>query len=325
MKHLFTLLLTPFFLFGEIVNKDAKIYVAGHNGLVGRALVTKLIEQGFTNIVTRSSKELDLRDALQTKAFFEEEKPEYVYLAAAKVGGILANRDNPATFIYDNLAIELNIIDSAYKSGVKKLLFLGSSCIYPKECPQPIYEEYLLTAPLETTNKSYAIAKIAGIELCQAYKRQYGFNAICCMPTNLYGPHDNFDLKNSHVLPALIRKFVEAKKNDAASVEIWGTGAAMREFLYVEDLACALIFLMDNYDDEQIINVGTGRDLSILDLANIIKEETSFEGEITRDLSKPDGTMRKVLNVHKLREAGFTAKTSLRDGIRKTIQWYKEK
>ncbi|MCH9616877.1 MAG: GDP-L-fucose synthase [Chlamydiia bacterium] len=325
MKRLFFLFLMPFFLLGEPLNKDAKIYVAGHNGLVGRALVSKLMEAGFTNIITRSSTELDLRDQAQTEAFFEKEKPEYVYLAAAKVGGILANSEHPGTFIYDNLAIELNVINTAYKKGVKKLLFLGSSCIYPKECPQPIYEEYLLTAPLETTNKSYAIAKIAGIELCQAYKKQYGFNAICCMPSNLYGAHDNFDLTNSHVLPALIRKFVEAKKNDADSVEIWGTGTTKREFLYVEDLALALIFLMDNYDDEQIINVGTGRDISILDLANIIKEETGFEGEITHDLSKPDGTMRKLLNVHRLKEAGFTAQTPLRDGIRKTIEWYKEK
>lgn len=325
MKHLFFLFLIPLFLSAEMVDKDAKIYVAGHNGLVGRALVSKLEEEGFTNIVTRSSSELDLRDQSQVKKFFKEEKPEYVYLAAAKVGGILANRDYPAAFIYDNLAIELNVIDAAYKQGVKKLLFLGSSCIYPKECPQPIYEEYLLTAPLESTNKAYAVAKIAGIEMCQSYKKQYGFNAICCMPTNLYGPYDNFDLNNSHVLPALIRKFIEAKKNDAGSVEIWGTGKAMREFLYVEDLAGALIFLMDNYDEEQIINVGTGRDVSILELANLIKEETGFEGTITHDLSKPDGTMRKLLNVHRLREAGFAAKTSLRDGIRKTINWYKEK
>ena len=282
-------------------------------------------EKGFQNILTRDSSELDLRNQKATKAFFEKEKPEIVYLTAAKVGGILANQKYPAEFIYDNLAIELNVIDASYRSGVKKLLFFGSSCIYPKHCPQPIYEEYLLTAPLESTNKSYAIAKIAGIELCSAYKRQYGFNAICCMPTNLYGPNDNFDLETSHVLPALIRKFVDAKENNKDSVEIWGTGSAFREFLYVDDLADAAIFLMEHYDGEQIINVGTGKDISILELAQIIKEETGFTGSITHDLSKPDGTPKKQLSIHRLKTLGFIPKTSLREGIRKTIDWYKTK
>lgn len=322
--HFFLILfIFPVIIFANLQNFDTKIYVAGHNGLVGKAIVSKLKEKGFHNIITKTSSELDLRDQEKTTAFFAKEKPEIVYLSAAKVGGILANQTYPAEFIYDNLAIELNVINAAYKSGVKKLLFFGSSCIYPKLCPQPIYEEYLLSAPLEPTNKPYAIAKIAGIELCTAYKKQYGFNAICCMPTNLYGPNDNFDPKTSHVLPALIRKFVDAKENGSDSVEIWGTGAAMREFLYVDDLAEAAVFLMKHYDGNQIINVGTGKDISILELAQIIKEETGFTGSITHDLSKPDGTPKKQLSIHRLKTLGFTPKTSLREGIRKTIDWYK--
>lgn len=323
MKIILTLI-TPFLLFSNAQNFDSKIFVAGHNGLVGKAIVSTLKEQGYTNIITRSSKELDLRDTQKTKAFFEEEKPEFVYLAAAKVGGIWANKLYCADFIYDNLAIELNVIDASYKSGVKKLLFLGSSCIYPRLCPQPIKEEYLLSGHLEPTNSSYAVAKIAGIEMCQAYRRQHGFNAICLMPTNLYGPNDNFDLENSHVLPALIRKFIEAKENNIESVEMWGTGSALREFLYVEDLAKACVFLMNHYNDAEIVNIGTGRDISILDVAYIIKEETGYEGKITLDRSKPDGTPRKLLNIEKLHALGFEEETSLREGIRKTIKWYKE-
>jgi len=313
----------PALLLAKVQDFDAKIYVAGHNGLVGKAIVSELKKQGYTNIVSRSSKELDLRDREKTRAFFDEEKPDFVYLAAAKVGGIMANKTYPADFIYDNLSIELNVIDSAYRSGVKKLLFLGSSCIYPKLCPQPIKEEYLMSGHLEPTNSAYAVAKIAGIEMCNSYRIQHGFNAISCMPTNLYGPNDNFHPKNSHVLPAFIRRFIEAKDQEKESVEIWGTGSALREFLYVEDLARACVFLMENYEGHETINVGTGKDISIKDLAHLIAEEVGYKGDITHDLTKPDGTPRKLLNVDKLKNLGFEAETSLREGVRKTIEWYR--
>ncbi len=324
MRFYIIFLTLPYFVFANLNDFNAKIFVAGHRGLVGNAVVNKLKEKGYQNIITACSKDLDLRDKGAVKDFFQKEKPEYVFLAAAKVGGILANNNFPAEFIYDNLAIELNVIDQSYRSGVKKLLFFGSSCIYPRLCPQPIKEEYLLTSELEPTNKPYAIAKIAGIELCKSYRRQYGFNAICCMPTNLYGPNDNFDLNNSHVMPALIRKYIEAKEKNLPYVEMWGTGSALREFLYIDDLADASIFLMENYSEEEIVNIGTGKDISIYDLALMIKEETGFEGEIRRDLTKPDGTPKKQLNIDKLEALGFTPKTSLRDGIKKTVAWYKE-
>jgi GDP-L-fucose synthase len=322
VKKLHLLFIFPLLMFANLQNFDAKIFVAGHRGLVGNAIVEELKAQGYTNIVTRTSKELDLTNQEQTKAFFDEEKPEYVYLAAAKVGGIMANKTYPADFIYDNLAIELNIIDSAYRSGVKKLLLLGSSCIYPRMCPQPMKEEHLLSGHLEPTNSAYAVAKIAGIELCKSYRIQHGFNAISCMPTNLYGPKDNFHPVNSHVLPAFIRRFVEAKENNAESVTIWGTGSARREFLYVDDLAKACTFLMDNYDGETTVNVGTGKEISINDLAHLIAEIVGYKGEIKHDLTKPDGTPRKLLDVSRLSSLGFEAETSLRDGIKKATQWY---
>ncbi|MCH9622053.1 MAG: GDP-L-fucose synthase [Chlamydiia bacterium] len=323
--HLFHLLfLFPLLIFAKVQDFDAKIYVAGHRGLVGSAIVSELKKQGYKNIITRTSKELDLRDREKTKEFFEEEKPDFVYLAAAKVGGIMANKTYPADFIYDNLSIELNVIDSAYRSGVTKLLFLGSSCIYPRICPQPIKEEYLLSGYLEPTNSAYAIAKIAGIEICNSYKKQYGFNAISCMPTNLFGPNDNFHPTNSHVLAAFIKRFIEAKENDTESVTIWGTGSALREFLYVDDLAAACIHLMENYEGAETINVGTGKDISIKSLAHLIAEEVGYKGTIEHDLTKPDGTPRKLLNVDRLKNLGFEAKISLRDGIRKTIEWYKD-
>lgn len=322
MKYFLFLVSFSLLVFGKSPDFDAKIFVAGHKGLVGNAIIQELKSQGYTNIITRTSSELDLTDKVKTSAFFNEEKPEYVYLAAAKVGGIVANNTHPADFIYKNLMIQTNVIDAAYKAGVSKLLFLGSSCIYPKMCPQPIKEEYLLSGLLEPTNSAYAVAKIAGIEMCKSYKRQYDFNSICLMPTNLYGPNDNFHPKNSHVMPAFIRRFIEAKEQGKDSVEIWGTGSACREFLYVDDLAKACVFLMKNYDGDDIINVGTGKDISIKDLAHLIAEEVGFEGEITHDLSKPDGTPKKLLNVDKLSNLGFKAETSLREGVRKTIEWY---
>ena len=306
------------------MNKDSKIYVAGHRGLVGSAIVRNLEERGYTNIIYRTHKELDLTRQVEVEKFFEEERPEYVFLAAAKVGGIHANNTRPAEFIYDNLMIESNIIHSAYKFGVKKLLFLGSSCIYPKFANQPIKEEYLLTGELEPTNEAYAIAKITGIELCKFYRRQYGCDFISAMPTNLYGINDNFDLETSHVLPALIRKFHEAKINNQEEVVMWGTGKPLREFMYVDDLADALVHLMLNYSDEIHVNMGTGKDLSIGELAQIVKEVVGYEGKIVNDLSKPDGTPRKLLDVSRLEATGWKYKTELREGIEKVYKWYLE-
>ena len=306
------------------MNKNSKIYVAGHRGLVGSAIVRNLEERGYTNIICRTHKELDLTRQADVEKFFAEEKPEYVFLAAAKVGGIQANNTRPAEFIYENLMIESNIIHSAYKYGVKKLLFLGSSCIYPKFANQPIKEEYLLTGELEPTNEAYAIAKITGIELCKFYKRQYGRDFISAMPTNLYGINDNFDLETSHVLPALIRKFHEAKINNQEEVVMWGTGKPLREFMYVDDLADALVHLMVNYSDEIHVNMGTGKDLSIGELAQIVKEVVGYEGKIVNDLSKPDGTPRKLLDVSRLEATGWKYKTELREGIEKVYKWYLE-
>lgn len=306
------------------MEKDATIYVAGHNGLVGSAILRTLKVKGYENIIQKTFKELDLRRQEQVEEFFEREKPEYVFLSAAKVGGINANNVYPAEFIYDNLMIETNIIHSAYKNNVKKLLFLGSSCIYPKYAEQPIKEEYLLTGKLEETNEAYAIAKITGIELCKFYKRQYGCDFISAMPTNLYGINDNFDLETSHVLPAMIRKFHEAKINNKSEVVIWGTGKPKREFLYVDDLADALIFLMNNYSGESHVNVGTGEDLEIQELAQIVKEVVGYTGEIKNDLTKPDGTPRKLLDVSVLNSLGWKYKTQLKNGIEKIYRWYGE-
>jgi GDP-L-fucose synthase len=297
------------------MDKSSKIYVAGHRGMVGSAIIRKLQKEGFNNIVTRKSAELDLRDQQAVKAFFEEEKPEYVFLAAAKVGGILANNIYRADFIYENLMIECNVIHQSHLSKVKKLLFLGSSCIYPKFAPQPMKEEHLLTGTLEPTNEPYAIAKIAGIKMCEAYRDQYGSDFISVMPTNLYGPNDNYDLKNSHVLPALIRKFHEAKIENKDAVEIWGTGSPKREFLHVDDLAEACYFLMENYSDKELVNIGVGEDISIKDLALLIKDIVGFEGDLKWDTTKPDGTPRKLLDVSKLKNLGFEARISLREGI----------
>ncbi len=304
--------------------QNAKIYVAGHNGLVGRAIVRRLVAEGCTNILIRTYEELDLRDQKAVHTFFEVERPEYVFLAAAKVGGICANVQYPASFIYDNLAIALNVIDSAHRYGVKKLLFLGSSCIYPRMCPQPIKEEYLLTSELEKTNTSYAIAKIAGLTLCESYNRQYGTNFIACMPTNLYGPYDNFDPQTSHVLPALLRKCYMAKKHNEQQVVVWGTGMPYREFLYVDDLADACLFLMRHYEGNGIINVGTGRDITIAKLADLVKEVVGYEGDIIFDTSKTDGTPRKLLDVDKLTALGWKAPTSLEDGVKKVMAWCEE-
>ncbi len=316
------LLVSVAILQAEPMEKNAKIYVAGHNGLVGSALMRQLKSAGYENIITRSSKELDLRSQNAVEEFFAKEKPEHVFLAAAKVGGIGANSTYPADFIYDNLMIETNVIHSAYKNEVKKLMFLGSSCIYPRECAQPIYEEYLLNGYLEKTNEAYALAKIAGLKMCQFYNEQYGTNFISCMPTNLYGPHDNFDLKTSHVLPALLAKFVEAKENGDEHVVIWGTGTPRREFLFVDDLANAVVYLMNHYEGSEHVNVGTGVDVSIGELAHLIKDTVGYEGELIYDKSKPDGTPQKLLNVEKLRNIGWTAQTSLEDGIRETFDWY---
>jgi len=279
---------------------------------------------GYERLILRSIEECDLTNSVAVDALFAQEKPEYVFLAAAKVGGIMANNTYPGDFIRINLQIQINVIDAARRFGVKKLLFLGSSCIYPKHAPQPIKEEYLLTGPLETTNDAYAIAKIAGIQMCNAYRRQYGFQSVCLMPTNLYGPGDNFDLTNSHVLPALIRKFHEAKVNHRPEVVVWGTGTPRREFLFVEDLADASLFLMNNYQGDEIVNVGVGEDLTIGDLAKLIRDLVGYQGEITFDASKPDGTPRKLLDVSRLFDLGWRPKTSLRDGIAQTYRWYLE-
>ena len=304
------------------MNQFAKIYVAGHRGLVGSAILRRLQSAGFDNVVLRTSKELDLRNQEDVAAFFKTEQPDYVFLAAAKVGGILANNTYPAEFLHDNLAIQTNVIHQSYVSGVKKLLFLGSSCIYPKFAPQPMPESCLLDGKLEPTNEPYAIAKIAGIKMCQAYNRQYGTTFISVMPTNLYGPNDNFDLQNSHVLPALLRKFHEAKVQIKPTVEIWGSGTPRREFLHVDDLADACQFLMKNYDKSEIVNIGVGEDLSIKALATLIKETVGYSGKLTFDTSKPDGTPRKLLNVSRLHSLGWKAQIPLREGLRQTYRWY---
>ncbi len=301
---------------------DAKIYVAGHRGLVGGAIWRRLKAAGFQNLVGRSSKELDLRDQTAVTDFFGRERPEYVFLAAARVGGIRANNTYPAEFIYDNLMIETNIIHQAYRNGVTKLLFLGSSCIYPKFCPQPMKEDYLLDGQLEPTNEPYAVAKIAGIKLCQSYNRQYGTAYISVMPTNLYGPGDNFDLLDSHVIPALIRKFHQAKVTGAPEVPVWGSGTPRREFLYVEDLADACLFLMERYQGSEIINVGVGQDLQILEVARLVAAVTGYTGEIVLDPGYPDGTPRKLLDVSKLTAMGWQARTPLAEGLQKTYEWF---
>ncbi len=301
---------------------NSKIFVAGHNGMVGSAIVRKLSDLGYNNILTKSRKELDLTNQFQVSQFFHFEKPDYVFLSAAKVGGIKANNDFKAEFIYQNLMIQSNVINSSFNSAVKKLLFLGSSCIYPKHSEQPIREEYLLGGYLETTNDAYAVAKIAGIKMCQSYNQQYGTNYISVMPTNLYGINDNYDLNNSHVLPAMIRKFHEAKISKKDKVEIWGTGNPMREFLFVDDLADACIFLMKNYNDSDIINIGTGNDITIRDLALTVKKIVGFDGDIYFNTEMPDGTPRKLLDVSKVESIGWKHKTTLEEGIKKTYEDY---
>lgn len=307
------------------MDKNSKIYVAGHKGLVGSAILRNLKEKGYINFVLKTFEELDLTNQKATIDFFNKERPEYVFLAAAKVGGIYANDTYPAEFIYDNLMIQNNVIKAAHDYKVKKLIFLGSSCIYPKLCSQPIKEEYLLTAPLEKTNEAYALAKIAGLKMCQFFKKEYGDNFISVMPTNLYGPNDNFDLKTSHVLPALLRKFHEAKIENKPNVEIWGTGKPRREFLYVDDMADACVYLMENYDGLEHINIGTGKDLTIKELAETIGEVVGYKGELKFDTSKPDGTPQKLLDVSRLNELGWKFKTELKEGIKKEYQHFKEK
>ena len=304
------------------LQQNDKIYVAGHTGLVGSAITRLLESRGYKRVLAKSHKELDLTEKNSVDAFFEREKPDYVFLAAAKVGGILANNSYPADFIYSNLMIQNNIIDAAHRYKVRKLCFLGSSCIYPKLAPQPMKEEYLLSGPLEPTNEPYAIAKIAGIRMCQAYNRQYGTNFISVMPTNLYGPRDNFDLQNSHVLAALVKKFSDAKRESGKSVTVWGSGKPRREFLYIDDLAEACIFLMQHYDENEIINLGTGSDVTITELANLIGTIVGFKGTIEYDASKPDGTPRKLLDVSRINKLGWKARTTLEEGLRKTISWY---
>ena len=307
------------------MNLDSRIFVAGHNGMVGSAIVRKLEQLGYTNIITMSKSKLNLLDQSEVDNFFRKIGPEYVFLAAAKVGGIKANRDMKADFIYENIMIQTNIIKSSYSYDVKKLLFLGSSCIYPKMCKQPIKEEYLMTGELESTNDAYAIAKIVGIKMCQSYNEQYGTNFISVMPTNLYGPNDNYDLNNSHVLPAMIRKFHEAKLEGKDSVEIWGTGTPKREFLYVDDLADACVFLMKNYSGSEIVNIGTGQDVTIAELAVGISKVVGYEGGIHFNTSMPDGTPRKLLDVSRLEKIGWKYSTSLKDGIEKTYRDYEKK
>ena len=306
------------------MEKDALIYVAGHRGLVGGAIVQALSRQGYANLLTTTRPELDLRDQAAVQRFYRQYSPQYVIVAAAKVGGILANDSYPADFIYDNLMIEANLIHGAYVSGVKKLLFLGSTCIYPKLAPQPLKEEYLLTGPLEPTNEWYAVAKIAGIKLCQAYHAQHGCRFISAMPTNLYGPGDNFDLYNSHVLPALIRKFHEAKVNGLPGVSVWGSGRPRREFCYVDDCANACVYLMEHYDDPGVINIGVGEDLTIADLAKKVKSTVGYNGDIVFDSTKPDGTPRKLVDVGRIFALGWRPQVSLDDGIAQTYQWYVE-
>ncbi|NQX55182.1 GDP-L-fucose synthase [Pedobacter panaciterrae] len=302
----------------------SKIYIAGHNGMVGSAIARKLQQQGYTQIITRSSKELDLRNQQEVNDFFATEKPEYVFLAAAKVGGIMANNVFRGEFLYENLMIQNNVIHASYLNDVTKLMFLGSSCIYPRMAPQPLKEEYLLTGELEQTNEPYAIAKIAGIKMCDAYRSQYGCNYISVMPTNLYGPNDNYDLNNSHVLPALIRKVIAAKNNAEPSVTIWGTGTPKREFLYVDDLADACIHLMETYNEPGLVNIGVGEDISIKDLADLVVKVVGYQGEVIKDLSKPDGTPRKLMDVSKLNAQGWKAKISLEEGIKKVYNEVKE-
>lgn len=305
------------------MNKNSKIFIAGHRGMVGSAIHRKLLGMGYTNIITRTSSELDLRIQETVTEFFEMDRPDYVFLAAAKVGGIWANQSFPADFIYQNIVVQSNVIHSAYATGVKKLLFLGSSCIYPKLAPQPMKEEYLLTGLLEPTNEPYAIAKIAGIKMCDAYRAQYGCNFISVMPTNLYGPNDNYDLQNAHVLPTLIRKFHEAKQNGDPAVTIWGTGTPMREFLHADDLADACCFLMENYNQEGLVNIGTGEDVTITQLALLIKEVVGYEGDLIYDASKPDGTPRKLMDVSKLTNLGWKYSIELKDGLKQVYNDYK--
>ncbi|MDF2450453.1 MAG: GDP-L-fucose synthase [Bacteroidota bacterium] len=304
---------------------NSKIYIAGHRGMVGSAIMRNLQKKGFNNIITRLSKELDLRNQQAVSDFFATEKPEYVFLAAAKVGGIQANNTYRADFIYENLMIQNNVIHHSYLNGVKKLMFLGSSCIYPKMAPQPLKEEYLLTGLLEETNEPYAIAKIAGIKMCESYKRQYGCNFISVMPTNMYGPNDNYNLNNSHVLPALIRKFHDAKENNLPSVEMWGTGTPMREFLHADDLGDACVYLMNTYNGEKFVNIGSGKDLAIKDLALMIRDIVGYTGEIVHDLSKPDGTPRKLMDVSYLHSLGWKHKIDLREGIAQVYEDFKKK
>jgi len=304
------------------MNKEAKIYVAGHRGLVGSAIIRRLRQEGYSNLLTATSKELDLREQSDVREFFDRERPDYVFLAAARVGGILANNEFPADFIYQNLMIEANVIESARLFDVSKLLFLGSTCIYPKMAPQPLREEYLLSGALEPTNEWYAVAKIAGIKLCQAYQRQYGSKFISAMPTNLYGPEDNFDLASSHVMPALIRKFHEAKVKNNPEVTIWGSGKPMREFLHVDDCAAACLYLMEHYDGEEIVNIGVGVDVSIADLAGLVGEVVGFRGELVYDSSKPDGTPRKLVDTSKINAIGWRASIPLEEGIKNTYQWF---
>jgi GDP-L-fucose synthase len=304
---------------------NSKIYIAGHRGMVGSAIMRNLQNKGYHNIITRTSKELDLRNSQAVSDFFTTEKPQYVFLAAAKVGGIQANNIYRADFIYENLMIQNNVIHNSYLNNVKKLMFLGSSCIYPKMAPQPLKEEYLLTGLLEETNEPYAIAKIAGIKMCESYKRQYGCNFISVMPTNLYGPNDNYNLNNSHVLPALIRKFHDAKENNLPSVEMWGTGTPMREFLHADDLGDACVFLMNTYDGEKFVNIGSGTDLTIKNLALLIKDIVGFKGEIVHDLSKPDGTPRKLMDVSYLHYLGWKHKIELPEGIKQVYDDFKKK
>jgi GDP-L-fucose synthase len=310
------------------MNKTDKIFVAGHRGMVGSAIVRRLKAAGYENLVVRTSSELDLRQQTEVARFFQQERPDYVFLAAAKVGGILANNTYRADFLYDNLMIQNNVIHQSYLSGVKKLMFLGSSCIYPKLAPQPLQESSLLTGLLEPTNEPYAIAKIAGIKMCDAYRAQYGCDFVSVMPTNLYGPNDNYDLQNSHVLPALIRKFHTAKQTNATQVVLWGTGAPLREFLHVDDLADACYFLMQHFSEEGFVNIGTGTDISIKDLAQLIAEIVGYEGNLEHDLSKPDGTPRKLMDVTKLSDLGWQARISLKEGIERVYEgleneaWY---
>ena len=306
------------------IKKTDKIFVAGHRGLVGSAIVRSLERQGYTNIVKRTHKELDLMNQPAVYKFFEEEKPDVVVLAAAKVGGINANSLAPASFAYENMQIQCNVINAAHENNVKKLLFLGSSCIYPRLAPQPITEDALLTGPLEPTNEGYAIAKISGLKMCQYYKKQYGDDFISCMPTNLYGPYDNYDLSGSHVMPAMIRKFHDAKVNNLPSVELWGTGTPLREFLYVDDMADACVFLLENYSGEQHVNIGTGKEVTIKYLAELVKKTVGYEGEIIWNKDMPDGMPRKLCDVTKLHNLGFTHKVELEEGVKLAYEWFKE-